>query len=83
MQSKLTLPAAPPPKKNNRDVVGVYQPLICLWIHVRYINGDTVTVGNDLKIGDMGEATKDILPRFPMPFYSPPPPTRFPPITVD
>ena len=68
MQSKLTLPAAPPQKKNNRDVVGVYQPLIWLWIHVRYINGDTIIVGNDLKIGGMGEAKKEILPQFPMPF---------------
>ena len=32
-----------------------------------YINGGTIIVGNDLKIGGMGEAKKDILPQFPMP----------------
>ena len=31
------------------------------------INGGTIIVGNNLKIGGMGKAEKEILPQFPMP----------------
>ena len=64
----------PPKKYWNSDGVSVHQQLICLWVfEYIYVNGGTVIVGNDLRTGDMGEAKKDILPQFPMPFHHPPP----------
>ena len=38
-----------------------------------YINGGTIIVGNNLKIGGIIEGKKEILPQFPMPFYPPSP----------
>ena len=64
MQSKLT----DTPLQKKQGWGGGAPALVCLWIYVRYINGDTIAVGNDLKIGGVGKAKKEILPQFPMPF---------------
>ena len=41
-----------------------------------YINGGTIIVCNNLKIGGIIEGKKEILPQFPMPFYPPPSPQK-------
>ena len=68
MQSKLT--ETPPLKKT-----GIGWGCTSPWsaFGYMYINGGTIIVGNDLKIGGMGEAKKETIPQFPMSIYPIPP----------